>query len=60
MCNNIIKSLETFTIRKGRYILEEQETIETLNHVVEEPEQGTSAQHKEIKRLMWFGKRKIH
>ena len=32
--------------RKVRYILEEQETLETMNHIMQEPEQGKSAQHR--------------
>ena len=29
-----------------QYVLEEQEVLETLNHVMVEPEQGSSAQHR--------------
>ena len=32
--------------RKVQYILEEQEALETLNHIMQEPEQGNSAQHR--------------
>jgi len=32
--------------RKVQHILEEQEVLETLNHTMDEPEHGTSAQHK--------------
>ena len=41
--NNVIWHL------KVRYVFEEQEVLETLNHVMEEPEDHISAQHKRNK-----------
>ena len=35
-----------FWHRKVQNILEEQEALETLNHVMEEPKQGNFAQHR--------------
>ena len=32
--------------RKVQFILKEQEVLETLNHTMDEPEHGISAQHK--------------
>ena len=55
-CKNIITELnrgeklegDNYDIwyRKVQYVLEEQEVKETLFHLMEEPEQGTTAQHK--------------
>ena len=55
-CKNIIAELnrgeklegDNYDIwyRKVQYVLEEQEVKETLFHLMEEPEQGTTAQHK--------------
>ena len=46
--------------RKVQYILEEQETLETLNQIMQEPEQGNFAQHRrDQKAYVVWNKKKI-
>ena len=43
---------------KIQYVLEEQEALEALNQIMEEPEDGTTAQHKRDKDAFAVWKRK--
>ncbi|ESQ44621.1 hypothetical protein EUTSA_v10003350mg, partial [Eutrema salsugineum] len=67
-CKNIIAELnrgdkldgDNYDIwyRKVQYVLEEQEVKETLFHHMEEPEQGTTAQHEKDQQTYVVWKRK--
>ena len=45
---------------KIQYVMKEQEALEVLNHVLDEPEDGTTTQHRRNREAYESWKKRIH